>query len=170
MSEPAALDDQTLRFGLLMESAQAHQKLAESHLDKLRAHTEDLDAVVRDEIRRTFVAELQTLTAEVDRAARALRGMKRAVQIRGVIWNVVMVTCCAAVPSAIARWALPSADEIASLRTQRTQLQHDVAQLEQRGGRVEWRGCGQTKRLCIRVDRDAPVYGDQADFYVVKGY
>jgi hypothetical protein len=164
------MDDQTMRFGLLMESAQAHQKLAESQLEKLRAHTADLDSVVRDEIRRTFVAEMQSLTGEVDRAARALQGMKRALQIRGVVWNVVLATCCAAVPSAIVRWALPSAEEIAALRAERAQLQRDVAQLQQRGGRVEWRGCGEAKRLCFRVDRDAPVYGDKADFYVVKGY
>ena len=169
MSEPAAMDEQTMRLGLLMESAQAHQKLAELHLEKLRAHTEDLDGVVRDEIRRTLVAELQGLTGEVDRAARMLQGMKRALQIRSLAWNVVMVTCCAAVPGAIARWGLPSADEVAALRAQRAQLQQDVARLVQRGGRVEWRDCGDAKRLCVRVDRDAPVFGEKADFYVVKG-
>ena len=42
-----------MKFGLLMESAQAHQKLAETHSEQLRAHTQDLDGVVRDEIRRT---------------------------------------------------------------------------------------------------------------------
>ena len=51
MSESApAIDDATMKFGLLMESAQAHQKLAETHLEKLRAHTQDLDGVVREEI------------------------------------------------------------------------------------------------------------------------
>jgi hypothetical protein len=49
------MDDATMKFGLLMESAQAHQKLAETHLEQLRAHTRDLDGVVRDEIRRTLV-------------------------------------------------------------------------------------------------------------------
>ena len=170
MNEPAVIDDQTMRVGLLMESAQAHQKLAEAHLEKLRSHTDDLDDVVRDEIRRTFVAELQGLTAEVDRATRALQGLKHAVQVRSVVWNVVMVTCCAAVPSGIAHWALPSAEEMAALREQRSALQQDVSRLEERGGRIEWRGCGDTKRLCVRVDRDAPIYGEKADFYVAKGY
>src|SRR4030088_3131256 len=69
--------DETLKFGLLMESAQAHQKLAETHLTKLLAHTQGLDDVVRDEIRRTLIEEFQALSAESDRAARALIAMKR---------------------------------------------------------------------------------------------
>ncbi len=73
----AAVDDATVKFGLLMESAQAHQKLAETQLDKLRAHTQDLDGVVRDEIRRTLVDELQMLTAETTRATRALQRVGR---------------------------------------------------------------------------------------------
>ena len=92
------VDDDTMKFGLLMESAQAHQKLAEMHLERLRAHTQDLDGVVREEIRRTLVDELKTLTAESDRAALALRGMKRAANMRGLVWNVGIAVLCTAVP------------------------------------------------------------------------
>ena len=59
-----ALDDATLKVGLLMESAQAHQKSPEGQLERLRVHTQDLDSVVRDEIRRTLVEELRSLTAQ----------------------------------------------------------------------------------------------------------
>src|SRR5271156_1986128 len=77
MSErAAAIDESTLKFGLLMESAQAHQRLAETQLETLRSHTQDLDGVVRDEIRRTLVEELQMLTAETSRAARALQRVR----------------------------------------------------------------------------------------------
>jgi hypothetical protein len=82
-----ALDDATLKFGLLMESAQAHQKLAETHLERLRTHTQDLDGVVREEIRRTLIEELQELTAEARRAVQALHGMKRAANMRGLLWG-----------------------------------------------------------------------------------
>src|SRR5258705_129913 len=76
--------DDMLKFGLLMESAQAHQKLAETHLTKLLAHTQGLDDVVRDEIRRTLIEEFQALSAESDRAARALIAMKRAANVRAI--------------------------------------------------------------------------------------
>jgi hypothetical protein len=171
MSERAnGVDDDTLKFGLLMESAQAHQKLAEVHLEKLRAHIQDLDDVVREEIRRTLIEELRSLTAESDRAAGALRGMQRAANMRGVLWNIGTAVLCIAIPSAIAHWALPSASDLEALRARRDALAQNIARLEQRGGKVDLRSCGDLRQLCVRVDRKAPVYGEKADFYVVKGY
>jgi hypothetical protein len=164
------VDDDTMKFGLLMESAQAHQKLAETHLEKLRAHTQDLDAVVRDEIRRTLVDELQTLTAESDRAARALREMKRAATMRGLTWTMGIAVLCTAIPTVIARYALPSQSQIAAMRIQRDSLAQNIARLEQRGGKVDWRSCGDPGRLCVHVDRNAPVYGEKSDYFIVKGY
>jgi len=35
---------------------------------------------------------------------------------------------------------------------------------------VQLRHCGAARRLCVRVDRGAPLYGEAADFLVVKGY
>jgi hypothetical protein len=170
MSErAAAVDDETMKFGLLMESAQAHQRLADAHLEKLRAHTQDLDDVVRDEIRRTLIEELRSLTAESDRATRALREMKRTVQMRGAMWNIGIVLLCAAIPSIIAHWALPSMSDIAALRARRDALVQNINQLEQRGGKADWRSCGDSRQLCVRIDRKAPIYGEKADYYVVKG-
>ncbi len=164
------MDDDTMKFGLLMESAQAHQKLAEAHLEKLLAHTQDLDGVVREEIRRTLIDELKSLTAESDRAARALEDMRRAATLRGIVWNIGIALLCASIPAAIARWVLPSASEIAAFRAQRDVLVRSIAQLEQRGGKADWHSCGESRRLCVRVDRQAPAYGEQADYFVVKGY
>src|ERR1700689_1763224 len=96
------VDETTMKFGLLMESAQAHQKMAEVHLEKLRAHTQDLDGVVRGEIRRTLVEELDELTAESRRAAQALKGMKLAAHLRGLVWSVSTVLLSVAVPSVLA--------------------------------------------------------------------
>jgi hypothetical protein len=165
-----AIDETTMKFGLLMESAQAHQKMAESHLEKLRAHTQDLDGVVREEIRRTLVEELDELTAESRRAAQALKGMKRAAHLRGLIFNVSTVVLSVAIPSTLAYWLLPSPAQIEALRARRDELQVSVARLEQSGGRIDWRHCGERARLCVRIDRSAPSYGDKADYFVVGGY
>jgi len=171
MSERADTpDDDTMKFGLLMESAQAHQKLAEVHLEQLRTHTQDLDGVVRDEIRRTLAAELQALTVESARAARALKEMQRAANLRGVVWNLGIAILCTAIPALIAQWALPSPAAIASLRAQQEALSQNIARLAQRGAKVEWRSCGDAARLCVRVDRKAPVFGEKADYYIVQGY
>lgn len=171
MSEGSpAVDDDTMKFGLLMESAQAHQRLAETQLEKLRAHTQDLDGVVREEIRRTLIDELKAVTVESERAAQSLREMKRAANMRGLLWNMGIAILCTAIPSLIVRYALPSREEIDTLRRQRDALAQSIEHLEQRGGKLDWRSCGDAARLCVRVDRQAPVYGEKADYYIVKGY
>ena len=171
MSDRAqTMDDATMKFGLLMESAQAHQKLAETHLEQLRAHTRDLDGVVRDEIRRTLIDELQMLTAESKRATEALQRIRRSATMRLGLWSIVIATLSTGIPLAIMRWALPSGSEVAALAARRDELAAAVATLERRGGRIDWRRCGETARLCIRVDRKAPTYGEKADYYAVAGY
>lgn len=166
----AAMDETTMKFGLLMESAQAHQKMAETHLEKLRAHTQNLDGVVREEIRRTLIEELEELTAESRRAALALKGMKRAAHLRGIVWSVSTVLLSAATPIGLACWLLPSSSRIEALRARRDELQASIARLEQNGGRIDWRHCGERARLCVRIDRTTPAYGDKADYFIVKGY
>lgn len=164
------MDEATLKFGLLMESAQAHQKFAETQLEKLRAHTDDLDGVVRDEIRRTLVDELKMLTAESARAVRVFKTAGRGAFVRAACSSLVMALMVAGVSAGFMRWGAPTEAQVASLRSRRDQLAANIAQLERRGGRAEWRNCGAAARLCIRIDRSAPAYGDKADFYVVAGY
>jgi hypothetical protein len=167
---PGTVDETTMRLGLLMESAQAHQKMAETQLEKLRSHTQDLDGVVREEIRRTLIEELEGLTAESRRAGQALNGMRRAAHLRSLIWTVSAALLSTAIPGGVAYWLLPSGPQIEALRARRDELQVSIARLEQSGGRIDWRHCGERTRLCIRIDRSAPSYGDKADYYIVKGY
>jgi hypothetical protein len=164
------IDDTTMKVGLLMESVQAQQKLAESYLEQLRAHTRDLDAVVRDEIRRTLIEELQMLWAESRRATEALQRIGRAAAVRAGLRSIVIAILCTGMPMAIMRWAWPSGSEITAMRARRDELSASIAILEGRGGRIDWRRCGETARLCVRVDRRAPTYGEKADYFVVAGY
>jgi len=165
-----ATGEETLKLGLLMESAHAHQKMAETQLERLRTHTQGLDDIVSDAIRRTLIEELQSLTKESERAARALGNMKRAANLQGVLWSAAIAMLCTAIPSLVVRWMLPSTSEIAALRAERDQLAMNVARLKQQGALVNWRYCGEAGRLCVRVDRDAPTYGEKADYFVVRGY
>jgi hypothetical protein len=162
--------DDTMKFGLLMEAAHAQQALAENALERLKAHVSDLDDIVREEIRRTLVEELQTLGEESKRAAEALRRLGRSANTRVVLWSVGLTFLCAALPMVGEWWFLPSQSELAALRAKRDDLAASIARLEQRGGRIDLRRCGGTDRLCVRVDRKAPIYGEAADYFVLKGY
>ena len=164
------MEDDTMKLGLLMEAAHAHQALVAGTLEKLEAHVSDLDDIVRDEIRRTLVEEMRSLGDESKRAAEALRRLGRSANTRVALWSVGLTLLCAAVPMCGEWWLLPSQSELAAMRSKRDDLAANVASLEKRGGRVDLRRCGGTDRLCVRVDRKAPAFGDAGDYLVVKGY
>jgi hypothetical protein len=168
------VNDETMKCGLLMETAQTHQSLADAALQRLRTHTQDLDAVVRDEIRRTLVEELRSVASEIDGAARSLRSLAHVANLRSALWSIGTITLGGAFTIAITivatRSLLPSHSEIAGLTARRDELALAVARLEQRGGRIDLRRCGDSERYCVRVDRNAPAFGRQADYLVVAGY
>ena len=162
--------EETLKLGLLMEAAHAQQTVAESALQSLKLHVEGLDEIVRDEIRRTLVEEIQVLGSESRRAADALRRLGHSANARVAGWTLGLTLVCSAVPLVAQWWFLPSQRELAELRARRDELTSNIARLEKSGGRIDLRRCGGTDRLCVRVDRTAPVYGESGDYWVVKGY
>lgn len=160
----------TLNLGLLMEAAHAQQTLAESVLEKLKNYMEGLDDIVRDEIRRTLVDEIQVLGNESRCAAEALRRLGRAANARVAGWTVGLTLVCSVIPLLAQWWLIPSQSELAGLRARKDELTASIARIEEGGGRIDLRHCGGTERLCVRVDRNAPVYGQSGDYFVVKGY
>lgn len=166
------MDDTTMKLGLLMEAAQANQKAAESGLKKLKTAANDLSAVVREELRRVLMEELHSLAADSKRASDALHEVRRAANTRALLWSVGTTVLCSAIPLGLAYWLVPSRGEIAVLRARHDELAIKIANLEERGGRIDLRRCGDggRGRLCVRVDRKAPMYGEQSDYLVVRGY
>ena len=66
--------------------------------------------------------------------------------------------------------------QVEDLLEQKAQLQAEVGQLQgnaeewaKRAGRAKLEKCGDTKRLCARVDKTA-AYGKDADYFVLRGY
>jgi hypothetical protein len=165
-----AASDEAISLGLLADAAHTHQQLADASLVRLEAHTRGLDAVVRDEIRHTLVSECGELVEEIDRSVTALRSMQRAASLRATWWSTAVITAVASAMVMGLERLLPSAAELQALRAQREQLAAQVKQLSAVGGRIELRRCGSEQRLCVRVDRSAPVYGTDADFLIIKGY
>jgi uncharacterized protein YPO0396 len=164
------MDDTTMKLGLLMEAAQAHQKAAESSLKKLKATANELAGIVRDEVRHVVVEEFQSLAADSKRASDALHEVQRAASVRALVWSVGITTLCSAIPLLLTCWIIPSRAEISALRAKHDELATKIASLEERGGRIDLRRCGDGARLCVRVDRKAPTYGAQSDYLVVRGY
>jgi hypothetical protein len=170
MNAPVSLDEPTMKYGLLLETAHSQQKLVASSLRQLKGHTQELDAVVREQIRRTLIEELGAVVDESTRAVQALQGLERAAKLRFISWTLALLVLDGAAAAFSAWWLLPSPSQISALRLKREQLAGVVESLEQHGGLVDLRHCGSDQRWCVRVDRKAPAYGEQGDYLVVKGY
>jgi hypothetical protein len=146
-------------------------------LEALHAQQSQLDAVVAtlDARSRDFDTSLETaifraLMAPSGERAAALSQMHRAIAVRFAKWSFSVVSVCALAPAALSWILMPSRAQLLEARQTRDQLAAGVAELTQKGGRVELTHCGTTNRLCVRVDRKSPFYGPTADYIVVKGY
>src|SRR5256885_6807294 len=73
-----AVEDLSMKVGLLMEAAETQQALAAAALEQLRAHAAGLDGIVREEIRATLIEELGALDEDSRRAGESLRALKQA--------------------------------------------------------------------------------------------
>jgi hypothetical protein len=163
------MDQDSVKLGLLMETAQTHQRLAEAAIGQLNEHIQGLQAVVRDQIRRAIVEEMKMVQAETQSAVEALRRVQRAAGARVTLWTLGLTAISVGAALFVAWWALPTAAEIARLRTERDELASNLAVLNQRGARADLRRCG-TAHLCVRVDLKAPRYGESSDYLIIKGY
>jgi len=164
------LDSDSMRFGLLLETAQTQQDLIAAELSALQAHARGLDGIVRDQIRRTLVEELGTVIEQSAHAVLTLRALERAAKLRFLGWTLATTLLSGGVTAASAWWLLPTPSQMNILRIRHEQLLAQLANLEQLGGRIDLRRCGSEQRWCVRVDRLAPAFGPQADYLIVRGY
>ncbi|HEX4377106.1 MAG TPA: hypothetical protein VHZ99_08145 [Steroidobacteraceae bacterium] len=169
MSAPA-VGEETVSIGLLLEAAQSQQQLVETSLRRLQGHTATLDDVVRDTVRRTIVAEFGALGEHCSQAIDSVRRAGRAATLRSLWTGAVLTGVTAAMAILAVRYCVPSRAQIAALRMQQAVLQENVARLIQSGGRIDLQRCGETHRLCVRVDRHGPSFGEHGDYLVVEGY
>jgi len=163
------MDQDSVKLGLLMETAERHQKLAEAAIGQLNDQIQGLQVVVRDQIRRGIVEEMTGVKAETQGAIEALQRLKRAANARVTLWTVGLAAISAGVALFLAWWVLPTRTEIAALRAERDELTSNLAILNRRGARADLRQCG-AGHLCVHVDMNAPRYGDQKDYFVIRGY
>ncbi len=164
------VDEATTQAGLLVEAAQRQQQQTQMAVERLEAMTQGLDQIVRQEIRNAFAEEFQMLGAASQRAAEALRSVRRVASMRIALWAVAVTAACSAVPVAVAWVALPSRADLAQVRRDRDELAAGVTRLREEGGGVDLRRCGAEGRLCVRVERSGPAFGAHADYLIVAGY
>ena len=160
--------DETLKVGLLMEAAQAQQRLGEEALARLSEQVRGLDVLVREEVARAVIDSMDALRAETEQAASALRRLRRAADLRLTLWSIAVTGLSAALALAAVRVFVPSRQQIEALRARRAAYQADIRRLREFGGAVDLKRCGKQARLCVRVERDGPAYGPGGRFLPVE--
>ncbi len=163
------MEDAVTRTGSPSEVPSQHGEL-QAAIERLGVLVEDLERVVRQEIRSAFVEEFQMLGAASQRAAEALHGVRRAASMRIAAWAVALSVACSAIPVVVSWAVIPSRAALAQMRRERDELAASVDRLQLQGGKIDLQRCGVERRLCVRIERSAPAYGPQADYLVVKGY
>ena len=148
----------------ILATIHAHQSQIHDLLTSLDSRSRDFDATVGEAVHRAII------DAAGMRGAETLYEVHRATAVRFARWSFGVVSACALVPTVLSWALLPSRVQLLQARQTLEQLSAGVSLLSRQGGRIELRQCGAANRLCVRVDRKSPYYGEDADYMVLKGY
>jgi hypothetical protein len=151
-------------LGRVLETVHAQQSQIHGMLATLDTRSRDLDSTMGEAVQRAF------MDAAGLRAAEKLSQIHRATGMRFALWSFGIVSVCSLVPTVLTWMLMPSRAQVTQARQSLDQLSAGIARLSREGGRIDLRHCGEANRLCVRVDRKAPFYGENADYAVVKGY
>lgn len=151
-------------LGQVLEAVHAQQSQIRVMLTTLDTRSRDFDSALAEAVQQAF------LDAAGLRAAERLSQIHRATGMRFALWSFGIVSCCSLVPAAASWMLMPSRTQVTQARQDLDRLSAGIARLSGEGGRIEMRHCGEAARLCVRVDRKRPFYGENSDYAVLKGY
>jgi hypothetical protein len=151
-------------LGQVLETVHAQQSQIHGMLATLDSRSRDLDSAMGEAVQRAF------MDAAGLRAAEKLSQIHRATGMRFALWSFGIVSACSLVPTVLTWMWMPSRAQMTQARQSLDQMSAGIARLSREGGRIDLRHCGEANRLCVRVDRKTPFYGEKADYAVVKGY
>ncbi len=164
MKSDSSADSAPVELGRILETVHSQQAQLHGMLASLESRSRELDTSVGEAVQRALMQPAGL------RATEKLAQMHRASTARFARWSFGVVSGCALVPALLSWMLMPSRTQLLQARQTLDQLSAAVAQLSREGGRIELRHCGAANRLCVRIDRKSPFYGESADFMVLKGY
>ncbi len=164
MKSEAAADGAPVELRRILESVHAQQSQLYDMLASLESRSRELDASVEQAVQRALAQPAGL------RATEKLAQMQRASTVRFARWSFGVVSGCALVPALLSWMLMPTRTQLLQARQTLDQLSAAVAQLAREGGHIELRHCGTANRLCVRIDRKSPFYGESGDFMVLRDY
>ena len=164
MNSELATEAAPTELGRVLETVHAQHSQIHGMLATLDTRSRDFDSAMGEAVQRAF------MDAAGLRAAEKLSQIHRATGMRFALWSFGIVSACSLVPTVLTWMLMPSRSQLMQARQSLDQLSAGIARLSREGGRIDLRHCGEANRLCVRVDRKAPFYGEGADYAVIKGY
>ena len=164
MKSELSMEATPVDLSQILATVHAQQSQIHGVLATLDSRARDFDTTLGEAVQRALA------DAAGMRAAETLSQVHRRTALRFAHWSFGVVSACALVPTLISWALLPSRTQLLQARETLAQLSAGVAQLSGEGGRIDLRHCGAANRLCVRVDRKSPAYGESADYMVLKGY
>lgn len=166
-----AYGEQELKLAALLDALEEEHARVQAATAALKATGEDLRRDVQEAAASSMQAALKSLKSEIEAAHQVVNALSR-FSLGRAAWQHVIVALVAIVVALLAVWLyVPSLSEIQTLRTEQAQLTATIAELTERGGKMQLSRCGPDKRLCVAVDERAGKYGRKGDSYLIaKGY
>ncbi|MGH8322180.1 MAG: hypothetical protein ACRETD_00040 [Steroidobacteraceae bacterium] len=163
-------EDQELKIAALIDALEAEHARVRAAMEALNATSARLQQSVAQAARLSMQEALQGLHGELERAQRVVVDLQR-LSLWRAAWQHAMVALIAIVVTlVVVSWYVPSGSDMQALRTEKGQLEASIADLEQRGGKLQIGHCGPEHRLCVAVDDYAGIYGKAGDYRIAKGY
>jgi len=121
-------------IALIYAAAQTQQQQAHEILDRLEQHSQQLDALVREAVRRAASETLRDLYSEAERARASLQALQRAAMPRVMGWTLGSAAAGLIATLILGACFVPSKEEIA-------QRQATLAALIASGAQAELSRC-----------------------------
>ena len=113
---------------------------------------------------KSAVMALNAATGALDEAADQVRNAGAWISWKFALVFAFAGAAAVATNYAIGRFTLPERAEIEALRSEKAELEENIADLAKRGGRIKLDRCGPAKRLCVEITPSQGEGQGQADF------
>ena len=140
-------------------------RLATAFEARSKEQAESTEKAVRSAFEKHESALLSALNESEKRTSDAIRAQSRSLQ-RTALRSWMAVVIPIAVSLALGLGALGAMSWYIAGQIHNATLER----LAQEGGAIQLSQCGESRRLCVRIDEDAGVYGENGTYRVLEGY
>jgi hypothetical protein len=166
-----ALDPEERKIAALFAAFEDINARVDGTVGRLERAVGNLDPTVRQAIRDTYAKELGGLADQIRKTTASLEGLRKAADWRQLLLGTGLSVLVVLITLGGFWFFTPSPNEMSRLRAERQQLQASIDLLASRGGRADLRNCGAANdHLCVRVEPKLGRFGDEKDYYVIRGY